>query len=533
MATGDRFTRRRLIGAAGAGAVGAAALGAGLRVGAGAGGDEEDPRNVLLIVVDTLRADHVGAYGQLDVRTPNIDALAAAGTRFTRMYPEAMPTMPMRRTIMTGRRMFPFNDWHPWAGVGGSPGWGPIMPGSRTLVDDFSRAGYSTSYVTDNPFIGFAEALGPFRDTIDHLVPIPGHAGMERPKSSLPERHALRVLPARMRDKPKEVATMRDYLAQNGGANGLDIDEARTPAARVFEAAIENLRRVGRPRRDGRARRPFFMVVDSFDPHEPWVPPRKYRALYGDPDEPFIGNLAYGPAAERMTPDEIERLQRTYKASVSLVDAQIGRLLDRLERLGLEEETTVMLVSDHGILLGERDWIGKSAWLLGPEMIHVPLIVRHPGGEDGVVSDWLVSTPDVPPTLMGLAGLRPRRRYEGTDLSPIVDGGDPPGARALAYGGYANDFYVRDDRWSLVSDNRMAGSQLYDLRNDPGELHDVSDENPEVVARLRERMLARVPEPPRFYRAEEFEREPRLIGDVIDSADRTTAVKGPRARGAG
>jgi arylsulfatase A-like enzyme len=504
-----RLTRRRLVAGAGLGVAGAAALGAGLRLGS-TGDDDPEPRNVLLVVIDSLRADHVGAYGA-DVRTPNVDALAAGGVRFSRVYPEAMPTMPMRRTIMTGRRIFPFRAWHPWAGVGGSPGWGPIMPDrTRTLVDDFRRGGHSTAYVTDNPFIGYAEALGPFRQTIERMVAIPGHAGKARPKSTGDDRDARRVLPAHMRDNPDEVRLMRDYLAQNGGADGLDIREAQTPAGRVFAAAIEQLRRVAAPRRDGRPRRPFFMAVDSFDPHEPWVPPRRYRALYQDPDLPFVGNIAYGDAA-RLTADEIDRLQATYKASVTHVDAHLGRLLDEVDRLRLADTTTVMLVADHGILLGERDWVGKSAWLLGPEMAHVPLIIRHPGADGGLVSDWLADTPDIPPTLMSLAGLTPPGRFEGSDLTPIVDGGEAPEQRDITYGGYANDFYVRDDDWALVSDNRMAGSQLYDLRADPRERDDISADNPDVVADMRRRMLAKVPEPPRFYRPEDFEREPRRL----------------------
>jgi arylsulfatase A-like enzyme len=252
------------------------------------------------------------------------------------------------------------------------------------------------------------------------------------------------------------------------------------------------------------------MVVDSFDPHKPWVPPRRYRELYGDPDRPFIGIVTYGPA-DRLEADEIDRLALTYKASVSLVDAQLGKLLDELDRLGLEETTTVMLVSDHGILVGDRDWVGKSAWLLNPGLIHVPLIVRHPDADGGVESDWLATTSDVPPTLMSLAGLTPPRRFEGADLSPIVHGGSPPFERELAYGGYSNDFYVRDNRWALISDNRMAGAKLYDLGADPGERDDISADHPDRVDELRRRLLAELPEPPRFYGPEQLEREPRRL----------------------
>ncbi|MEX2024953.1 MAG: sulfatase [Thermoleophilaceae bacterium] len=476
-------------------------------------GGVPDRKNLVLVVVDTLRADHLGCYGNPIVRTPNIDALARDGARFTRVYPEAMPTMPMRRTIMTGRRAFPFRGWQPWEGLGKSPGWSPIMPGTRTVVDELRDAGYWTAYVTDNPFIGYAEALGPFRRSLDRVVRVPGHAAHTRPKSAISDRDARRVLPEYMHGWPHEVAKMRDFLAENGGAGGLDVDEAQTPAARVFGAAIETLREANPRRRLALRRKPLLMVVDGFDPHEPWAVPRRYRALYGDPDVPFIGNVTYRPT-DRITEHELERLQLTYKACVSLVDGQIGRLLDEISALGLEDETTVMLVSDHGILLGERNWTGKSAWLLNPELIHVPLIVRDPDARRGVESHWFASTHDIPPTLMALAGLRPPARFEGSDLSSIVRGGAPPGRRDFAYGGYANDFFVRDDRWALISDNRRAGQKLFDLAADPGEHRDVSDRHPEVVDRLYGRMLAEIGRPPTFYRPERFELKPRTLDDV-------------------
>ena len=507
---GPRLTRRRLL-AAGAGFAGAAALGTGVRVGA----RDADRHNVLLIVVDSLRADHVGAYGATAVRTPSIDALAAGGTHFTRVNPEAMPTMPMRRTILTGRRAFPFRDWRPWSGLGRSPGWSPIMPGTPTIVDEFRDAGYYTTYVTDNPFIGFSGALRPFRATVDTVVSVPGHVASARATPTGSDRDARRVLPAHMLEWDHEIAGMHGFLEQNGGADGLDIRESETGAARVFDAAITALRNVNPRRRLGVGRKPFMMVVDGFDPHEPWAIPRRYWELYGDPDETFIGDIAYGPA-DRLTETELERLAATYKASVTLVDAQVGRLLTELDDLGLADSTTVALVSDHGIYLGERDWIGKSAWLLNPELIHVPLIVRTPGGEAGQASDWLAQTQDLPPTLMSLAGLVPPDRFEGVDLAPAILGGGPLPPRDFVYGGYANDFFVRDDRWKIVSDNRMRGRQLYDLHADPGERRDLSRERPEIVAALRERMLAQLDAPPPFYREPRFELEPLRMGDVLE-----------------
>src|SRR3989337_1520335 len=104
-----------------------------------------DRPNVVLIVIDTLRTDHV--YGKR-ARTPNMDALARRGLSFTRCYPEAMPTVPARRSIMTGRLVFPFGDWHPWPQLPQEPGWAPIAEPALTFTSLMRRAGWWTGRVT-------------------------------------------------------------------------------------------------------------------------------------------------------------------------------------------------------------------------------------------------------------------------------------------------------------------------------------------------------------------------------------------------
>src|SRR6185312_15256284 len=126
-----------------------------------------DRPNVLLIIVDTLRADH--AFGKR-ARTPNIDALARDGLSFTSFYPEAMPTVPARRSILTGRRVFPFRHWHPYPGLLAEPGWAPIADVRTTFTSALRRSGYWTSYVTDNVALAFAPPWRPFRGSFDRFV---------------------------------------------------------------------------------------------------------------------------------------------------------------------------------------------------------------------------------------------------------------------------------------------------------------------------------------------------------------------------
>ncbi len=120
--------------------------------------------NVLVVIVDTLRVDH--SYGPR-ARTPNIDALAARGLRFTRAFPEAMPTVLARNSILSGRRMFPFRDWQDQPGLLAKPGWAPLDDIAGTFTSVLRQAGWWTGYVTDNPFLGFAGPYEPLRQSFD------------------------------------------------------------------------------------------------------------------------------------------------------------------------------------------------------------------------------------------------------------------------------------------------------------------------------------------------------------------------------
>src|SRR5919106_1486698 len=161
-------TRRRFLQAS-------AATAAGVALGdAGALAAQAGRPNILLLVVDSLRTDYVGIYGSR-TKTPNIDAIAADGIRFTRVFPEAMPTVPARNSILSGRRVFPFRGWRDRDGLIGQPGWSPLDDVPNALPALLRGAGWWTAYVTDNPFLGYAP---PYRRA---AKPDPG--GPYRPNS--------------------------------------------------------------------------------------------------------------------------------------------------------------------------------------------------------------------------------------------------------------------------------------------------------------------------------------------------------------
>lgn len=485
------LTRRRFIGAAGTSAAAAAALGSGA-CSFGSGGGADRP-NVLLLILDSVRSDFVAAYGAPRLRTPNIDAVVADGIRFSRFFPEAMPTVQARRAIMTGRRSFPFRGWERAPDLGRGPGAAPIEDLDRMFTTRLRRAGYWTASVSDNPFLAFTRSYRPYRLTFDHFVSVLGHTGFRNDPATVSDAELERWLPPGLRDDERYVEGMRKYLANTGYGE----DDSESNAARVFREATKLLEPAAR-------RQPFALVVDSFDPHEPWTPTPEFLRLYADPSYmgPNPGTARYTRAESYLEREELRQMRAVYAASLTIVDKWLGAFLERFRSLGLNQSTAVILVSDHGILLGDRGWTGKIAQELHPELIQVPCAIVHPERKEaGSTSPYFASTHDVAPTLLSLAGIRPPRGMDGQDLSPLFDGQTLP-QRPFAYGGYFNHLYVRTDRWSYVADNRGDERRLYDLTLDPAELNDVASENADVHEELHARLLETIGGPPPYYEGE-------------------------------
>ena len=223
--------------------------------------------------------------------------------------------------------------------------------------------------------------------------------------------------------------------------------------------------------------------------------------MYRQPgyDGPNIGVTRYG-FARNWTDEMLRHLHAIYAAEVTQTDVWLGRFLDRFFELGLDENTVVLLLSDHGYLLGERGYTGKVPSQLHPELAQVPFIVAHPDRRAaGQTSSYFASTHDVGPTLLSMAGMRPPGWMEGTDLSPLLDGGRPSERRDFHYGGMYNRFFIRTDEWVLIGDNQGNERTMYDLRVDPEEMFDVIDRHPQVNEELYRTVLDAAGGPLPYY----------------------------------
>jgi arylsulfatase A-like enzyme len=289
---------------------------------------------------------------------------------------------------------------------------------------------------------------------------------------------------------------MRKYLANTGYGE----DDSESNAARVFRESIKLLE-------EGAKNQPFALVVDSFDPHEPWSPAPEFLRMYADPSYRGAspGTARYTRWENYLDPAEVRQMRAVYSAALTVTDKWLGVFLERFRELGLHENTAVVLVSDHGILLGDRGWTGKIAQELHPELIQVPCVLIHPDRKGaGTTSSYFASTHDIAPTLLSMAGVRPPRGMDGVDLSPLFDG-EEPDERPFAYGGYFNHFFVRTDQWSYVADNRGDHRELYDLTLDPAEVVNVAAENRDVHEELHARLTETIGGLPPYFEGEAVE----------------------------
>jgi arylsulfatase A-like enzyme len=461
------LTRKDFLKVAGAGAVGATLIG----TSALASGCSSLQRNwgegtnVVLVIIDSLRKDHLGAYGNPWIRTPNLDALAKESLRFERAYPESLPTICARRAIHTGMRTWPFRDRRRYKGVD-IPiwGWEPIPRDQTHLAEILKENGYQTLMVTDNlhqykPSMNFQLGF----DVFDYIrgQTTDGYA----PAWTAPQ------------EKVRGALGLSDYFEQYFANTSYRETEEDWFAPQVFTRAAQMLEVVS----EGP---PFFMVVDCYDPHPPNDPPDKYTSLYDDPyDAPEPYSPVQGPS-DYLTERQLQRIRALYAGETTMMDRWLGTFLDKMEELGLFENTLLVLLSDHGVGFGEHGIAGKPHYALWPEVTDVPFLIRHPGGEGaGDTSDHFASTHDVAPTVLGFLGVEPEQPMDGQDLSVLL-GGEEPDPRPHFTLGYHDYVWTRDERYAMFCRNDRENTKLFDVQRDPEMRKDIAAGYPDVVGRM-------------------------------------------------
>jgi arylsulfatase A-like enzyme len=280
--------------------------------------------------------------------------------------------------------------------------------------------------------------------------------------------------------------------------------------ARVFRAASRWLH-------ENAAAAPFFLWIDSFDPHEPWDPPPAYADRY----YPYEGiNFIY-PENEGTTPEEQRRIAALYYGEVTFVDKWVGAFLSEVDALKLWEDTIVVMTSDHGTQILDHGRFGKGASALHPFNTQIPLYIRHPDDPRRKSVNAFVQSHDLLPTLLGLLDV-PYANVDGQDAWPLVTGARKQlrdhivtGWAGFVSGNAGGRASVRDDEWNYVVTVHQEDEapELYSLDDDPEERTNVHDQYPEVVAKQRRRLEAVLGQP-----------LPAQLNEVCDPAPPPMAV---------
>lgn len=440
--------------------------------------------NVVYVMTDTLRTAFLRCYGNETVRTPNIDALARESVRFTRAYPESLPTIPVRRALHTGRRAYPFRNWTPvpWDIVY-LPGWQAVDRSEDTLAEHLAAAGYHTGFVTDTiPYFApgfnfqrgfwqwhYARGLQQDRWASVHTVSDEQMARYWWPGGAAPVHSNLRY-----------------HLANSRGR----LRERDTTTAEVFTWAAQFLE-------DNAHAQPFYLLVDSFRPHEPWEAPRRYYEMYADPAYagPIIPHPRYQPLAEQgLSAEMLADMVAHYCGLVSLVDTWLGVLLDALERFDLLDSTVVIFTSDHGTHFADNSQqvVGKPHYSLWPGVMHLPLLVRLPGGEQrGPTVDELVYNLDTTATIYDLAGIEDHQPIDGQSLLPLLTGQGTWRRREYVTCRYGDSVCCIDDDWWVRASVAGQPGEAFAVGRDPLCQEDLGEALPAgVFERAWQRILA-------------------------------------------
>jgi iduronate 2-sulfatase len=431
--------------------------------------------NVLFIAVDDLRPQ-LGCYGKSEIHSPNIDRLAATGVVFNRAYCMVPTCGASRASLMTGIRPSKsrFVNYLTWAEKD--------APAITTLNTHFKKQGY---YTISNGKV--------FHHPADNAVGWSEPAW--RPKAV--QTYAV----AENRQVAAKRAKESNRRGRGPAFESADVADDTYGDGKVANKAIADLRRLSKKDQS------FFLAVGFFKPHLPFVAPTKYWELYDRekiqlpdsyhrpkdaPNEAIHtwGELrAYADVPKKgPLPDELARtLIHGYYACVSYTDAQVGRVLEELQRLGLADDTIVVLWGDHGWNLGEHTLWCKHCCF--ETSMHAPLIVRALGVEGGRKTDGLTEFIDIYPSLCELAGLPMPDHLQGKSFVPLMKTPDMAWKQA-AVGRYRNGDTIRthQHRFSEYANGKekSVARMLYDHQADPGENVNISErsQSQEVVERL-------------------------------------------------
>lgn len=492
---------------------------------------EAKPLNVLFIAVDDMRPE-LGCYGNKVVKSPNIDRLASGGVVFGHAYCQQAVCSPSRSSLLTSRRPDATKVWDL------ETHFRVALPDAVTLPQYFKEHDYYCAALSKIFHHGFEDGRSwsephwyPSGQTIDTDPVDWTKRTVKKPEPGVQEYRKLPMPDDN--DKPndgKGKGKAKAKNAEKARGNAYEISDKNDDELPDGFTAAHAVKRLHELKEKDT---PFFLAVGFLKPHLPFVAPKKYWDLYDEKNipKPAIDHLPEGapkyaghdngelhayaniPAGNPIPEDLADTLRHGYYACISYTDAQVGRLLDALDKEGLADNTVVVIWGDHGWQLGDHGlWHKHTNFELAAR---APLIIRVPHSKSaGRTCAAPVEFIDIYPTLAQICGLPAPVGLDGSSLAPQLDDPSAPthrvahsqyprgGVSATSDLGPLMGYSVRDARWRLTvwknrRDNRIAATELYDEEQDPAESVNLADkpENKDVVASLMREIPAEAAKP--------------------------------------
>ncbi len=419
--------------------------------------------NVIVIMLDSFRQDHVSYYGWdgCPLKTPNLDAFSGEAVVFDNIYPENLPTLPVRTDLMTGQSGLINRSWR------------SLGETDVTASEIFRKEGYLTAIIADTYHL-FKPGQNYHRG-FDIFHWIRGaeydncragqlkHLRLEDHVNDKMDDHWKRIVLTALRNLDGRV-TPEDFPCYQTVTKTLEV--------------LEDARTAGKP---------IFLWLDTFQPHEPWCPPAKFDT-FGDPD--YDGAKIIMPpggmAADWATDAEIRRIRSLYAGEAAYIDWCLGKLLTGMRQMGYMDDSVVVILSDHGHPLADHGKFLKGPDRMYSELLKVPFIVRLPGGDcGGERATDLGRFADLLPTLLDLTGLSGNaREMSGKSLRASLEGSGRSPYEATISGYFkALPRCLRNERYSYIAFGE-GGDQLYDLTSDPRERTNIIADKTEVAEDL-------------------------------------------------
>ncbi len=454
--------------------------------------------NVLFLISDDLDC-RIGCYGDPVAKTPNIDRLAAGGVRFERAYCQYPLCNPTRSSVLSGR--YPLST-----GVLDNNTWLVLEPGEQILPRYFESNGYQAAEFGK---LWHGPNRGHVRGTQPPRVPTPANGRAQQWFTPAERARQQEQDPAywdnvhspyrnMVLSAPWNYARANVYGPLPDGEAGVD-----APVADRAIATMEKMATGGKP---------FFLTVGFYRPHVPLTAPKQYfdmfdpaemplpadfdtepRAIPGVPRDEFRQNIDLF-AARSFSAQEAREAMRAYYACTAYMDAQLGRVLDKLDALQLRDNTIIVFWGDHGWHLSEKGMWAKGT--LFETSARGPLIICDPRRTKGKPSPRVVQYLDMFPTLTDLCGLPKPSWTQGTSLRPLLDNPQAAWDR-VAYTVQARNWFigrsVRDERWRYTEwDEGRRGAALYDHDSDPHEMRNLAADpkHAAVVERMKKLLQA-------------------------------------------